>query len=664
MANSEFYPISIPKKLKFQTNIPFWNFKILFKTLFHLFFYRKHDLESRIYKTVSNIHNIDFENYKFLNSGRTSLIYIFKYFHFEEGDTVLLPSFTCRSVLHSILQYKLKPLFVDIDDQYNINIENILAYKYIKNVKAIIIPNMFGIINKNHNKLKILKDKYNIYLIEDNATSFGVHYNKKPFSDAIFYSFNIGKMINGAGGGLVLFRSNKYKNEQYELKNNVKYSIYLFFKFLIILRFRKIFNFISILRKNKSQKLINVTYTNLDKNNLSKESPVFFNLYDISKINLCLIYNQLNEFGELKTHNEKIKKKYLEYFDNLIINRSNYISNLVVLDTSNFDRNELGQFFSKNGIESYWSYFPLHKIDIYKKINALDNLNNTERLWKSFLYLPINFSISENDVSKIYEIFHRFQFKKKENQFIFDNFHTDKNLTHDIKNLYDRKYINRKIEFLNRYTNDNDNVLDLCCGSGEFYDYIKNKQINYFGIDFSKNLLEKFKKKNVLKKNSLLINCDAENLKIKDNSINLCFCYSSIYYIKNIEKVFAEITRVLNKNGLAIIEFATKSNINSFISEYWYRNGTWGKPYFINYDSMINIIKMNNMNIVHESHFQILPVLRGPLKYIFFANSLFKHFIHFTVSHKTIDEHISSSNFLKKYSFKHIYVLKKNDMKS
>ena len=188
---------------------------------------------------------------------------------------MLLPSFTCRSVLHSILQYKLNPLFVDIDNQYNINIENILSYKYIKNVRAIIIPNMFGIINKNLNKLKILKDKHNIYLIEDNATSFGVNYKNKPFSDAILYSFNIGKMINGAGGGLALFKSNKYKKEQYELKNNDKYSIYLFFKFLIILRFRKILNFISILRKNKSQEPIDVTYTKLDTNNLSKESPIF-----------------------------------------------------------------------------------------------------------------------------------------------------------------------------------------------------------------------------------------------------------------------------------------------------------------------------------------------------------------------------------------------------
>ena len=84
-------------------------------------------------------------------------------------------------------------------------------------------------------------------------------------------------------GGLVLFKSNKYKNKQNELKNNDKYSIYLFFKFLIILRFRKILNFISILRKNKSQELIDVTYTKLDTNNLRKESPIFLNLYDISK---------------------------------------------------------------------------------------------------------------------------------------------------------------------------------------------------------------------------------------------------------------------------------------------------------------------------------------------------------------------------------------------
>ena len=275
------------------------------------------------------------------------------------------------------------------------------------------------------------------------------------------------------------------------------------------------------------------------------------------------------------------------------------------------------------------------------------------------MYLPINFSINEKDVIKIYEIFKRYQYREKENKFIFNNYHSDKNLTHNIKNIYDRKYLNRKIELLTTNINDNDNVLDLCCGSGEFYGYIKYKHINYIGLDFSENLLKKFKKKNILKKNSLLINGDAENLKIDDNSINICFCYSSIYYMKNIEKVIAEITRVLNKNGLAIIEFATKSNINSFISEYWYRNGIWGKPYFINYESMVNIIKTNNFDIVEESHFQVLPVLRGPLKYIFFANSLLKYIIHFTFFHKTIDEHISSNNFLKKYSFKHIYVLKK-----
>ena len=659
MQNSLFYPIKIPKKLKYQTNIPFWNLKILIKSFVFLFFKKKYDLEIQIYQKICNIHNINFQYYKFLNSGRSSLLYIFKNFQLEEGDIVLLPSFTCRSVLHSIIQYKLKPLFVDIDDQYNINIENILAYKYLKNIKAIIIPNMFGIFNKNLKKLKTLKNEHNIYLIEDNATSFGVKYDNKPLSDAIFYSFNIGKMINGAGGGLALFKLNKYENVNFKLENNEKYSVYLFFKFLLVLRFRKLFNFISFLRNDNTKESINDIFSNLDSNNLNKKSPKFFNLYNISKINLCLILNQLNEYSELKIHNEKIKNKYLYYFDKRFINRSSNISNLVVFDTSNFDRNELGQFFSKNGIESYWSYFPLHKIDIYKKINALDSLSNTEKLWKSFLYLPINYSINEKDVTKIYEIFNRYQQKKNENKFIFNEYHSDKNLTHDTKNLYDKKYINRKIEILTKNINDNDKILDLCCGSGEFYDYIKNKQINYIGVDFSENLLERFKKKNIIKKNTLLINSYAENLKIKDNSINICFCYSSIYYIKNVEKVFAEITRVLNKNGLAIIEFATKSNINSLISEYWYKNGIWGKPYFIKYDSMVNLIKINNFDIVEESHFQLLPVLRGPLKYILFANSLLKQIIHITFADKTIDEHISSNFFLKKYSFKHIYVLKK-----
>ena len=42
----------------------------------------------------------------------------------------------------------------------------------------------------------------------------------------------------------------------------------------------------------------------------------------------------------------------------------------------------------------------------------------------------------------------------------------------------------------------NSSVLDVGCGQGDFYNYIKNKKINYYGIDISKSMIEKAKIKN------------------------------------------------------------------------------------------------------------------------------------------------------------------------
>ena len=660
MNDSSLNPIPIPKNLKIQTNIPYWTIKILLKSFYHFVFKKKSFLKINIVNEILKIHNINYKNFKFLNSGRGALLYLFKYFELKEDDIVLIPSFTCRSVLHAVLQFNLKPLLVDIDDEYNINLDSILSYKYLKNVKVLIIPNMFGILNKNLYKIKLLKEKYNIIIIEDNATSFGAKYSYDSLSDAIFFSFNIGKMINGAGGGLALYNSiNKNNDKKFILKNNNKYSFILFFKFLIILRFRKIFNFFSIFRKDKKIPSINQTFSKLDFSEVNKKKPIFFKLYNISKINLCLIYNQICEYDKLINHNAKIKKEYIKYFNKLYINKYNFNSNLFILHTSDLNRGQLGQYFSDNGIESYWSYYPLHKIDIYKKLECLENLKNTERIWNSFLYLPVNYSINKKDIHKIYQVYNKFK-SNNENEFIFNNYHSDKNLTHKIKNSYDKKYIYNKKRLLNKYIYPNDNVLDLCCGSGEYYQYVKNLNINYYGVDFSSNLLNEFKKKNIISNKFKLINSSAEQLKLKNESIDLCFCFSAIYYIQDVEKIFLEIRRILNKNGIAIIEFATNNNINSFISEYWYKYGIWGKPYFITYNSMINLIKKNNFDIMNESHFQLFPILRGPFKYILFANSLSKYFLHFKIFNKSIDEHISSNIFLKKYSFKHIYVLKKN----
>ncbi len=246
------------------------------------------------------------------------------------------------------------------------------------------------------------------------------------------------------------------------------------------------------------------------------------------------------------------------------------------------------------------------------------------------------------------------------NRKIFSKYHSGKNLTHDANNLYDKSYINIKSSLLKKYTYSNNlNIIDLCCGSGEFSKYLDTKKNSYFGIDFTYGMLNEFKYSNLFNKSMSLTNADANNIPIDSEKIDCCFCFSSLYYFENISTVLSEINRVLKYDGVAILEFATKDNINAFVSNYRALHNNWGSPYFISYKELINSIKHQDFEILEERNFQFFPVLRGPWWSIFFANSFLKPILQIKINNKILDEHISSINFMKKYAFKHLIVLRK-----
>ena len=143
----------------------------------------------------------------------------------------------------------------------------------------------------------------------------------------------------------------------------------------------------------------------------------------------------------------------------------------------------------------------------------------------------------------------------------------------------------------------------------------------------------------------------------------MCFCFSSLYYFEDINVILREINRLLSKDGIAVLEFATKDNINAFVSNYRAKHNNWGKPYFLTYSNLLESLKKEKLKIIEEKHFQLLPVLRGPWWSLFFANSFLKPILHKKIGKKTIDEHISSISFLKRFAFKHIIVLKKDEPK-
>lgn len=160
------------------------------------------------------------------NSGRSALYLILQSLDIKQGDDILIQAFTCNAVVNPILWIKANPVYVDIGDDYNIDIYD-LEKKITKNSKAIIVQHTFGIPAKIEQIVKIAR-KYNLVVIEDCAHALGQEINGKKlgiFGDVSFFSFGRDKIISCVYGGAILVKSKelKIKSNLDNLYKNLKY---------------------------------------------------------------------------------------------------------------------------------------------------------------------------------------------------------------------------------------------------------------------------------------------------------------------------------------------------------------------------------------------------------------------------------------------------------
>jgi len=119
----------------------------------------------------------------------------------NEGDKVLTTPNSFIATANSILYAKATPIFVDICEDGSIDLD--LCEEILKNdasIKAIFAVSFSGKI-LDQNRLKHLKNTYNIKILEDNAHTMGV---KLTYSDISTFSFHPVKHITTGEGGAVV----------------------------------------------------------------------------------------------------------------------------------------------------------------------------------------------------------------------------------------------------------------------------------------------------------------------------------------------------------------------------------------------------------------------------------------------------------------------------
>lgn len=302
-----------------------------------------------------------------VNSGTDALILGLKGLDLEPGDEVIVPSNTFIATALAVSENRLKPVFVDVDENdYGINIDD-LRKKINYKTKAIILVHLYGQPDKIDEVKDIIKStKRKIYLIEDACQAHGAEYKAKKVGNfGVFSAFSFYPTKNlgsyGDGGAIVtndLKLAKKYKLYR-EYGQNKKY-IY------------------EALGRNSrldtiQAAILRVKLKYLDEWNMKRRRIAFY---------YTKLFNR--EIPFIKTPKEFKERQS--------------VFHLYVVRTRK--RNSLLKYLNENGIQSLIHYpTPLHLQKVYKYLNyKKGELPISEKISSEIISLPIFPEMKVNQV--------------------------------------------------------------------------------------------------------------------------------------------------------------------------------------------------------------------------------------------------------------------------
>ena len=141
-----------------------------------------------------------------VSSGTDALRMALRAFEVSEGDEVIVPAYTWVSTAEVILDVGATPVFVDVDDEFIIDV-NKIEQNITAKTKCIIHVDLYGQC-ADIDVLKTIADKHGLWLLQDSAQSVGTRYKGKIVgsqSHLTCYSFGPVKNLScmSKAGGVV-----------------------------------------------------------------------------------------------------------------------------------------------------------------------------------------------------------------------------------------------------------------------------------------------------------------------------------------------------------------------------------------------------------------------------------------------------------------------------
>jgi len=339
-------------------------------------------------------------------SSGTAALHISSLILLKKGDLVLTTPNSFLATSNSILYAGAKPLFVDIKENGNIDLDKCIEIleHFGNRIKALYAVHFSG--NPvEMEKLKYIKEKFNIKILEDAAHAIGAKYLSEKCkmksekcnigdcknSDITTFSFHpVKNMTTGEGGAILTNDEEIYKKAKL-LRNH------------------------GIIKNSQTKfQVPNLAYDK--KGNIN---PWYYEMielgfnYRITDIQCALGLSQIKKLDNFIQKRQKIAKKYDEAFKDTIIKplypfneNSAYHLYVVRVDFSKpkITKAELFYKMRENGIFLQLHYIPINKQPFYQNLGYGDeNLPNMYKYYEEAFSLPIYPTLSEEAQNYVIE---------------------------------------------------------------------------------------------------------------------------------------------------------------------------------------------------------------------------------------------------------------------
>jgi perosamine synthetase len=314
-----------------------------------------------------------------VNSGTSALQLTLRALQIEEGDEVILPSFSFMAVTNAVLALRATPVFVDVDrNTLNLDpakIESVLSPR----TKAIIVVHTFGY-PAQVDKIIALADRHGLFVIEDACEAIGAEmdgHKAGTLGDAGIFAFYPNKQITTGEGGAVVTNSAMLAEAVNRLRN-------------------------------QGRSASNQWFQHTD--------PGYS--YRLSDLNCALGRQQLSRIESILARRVELAQSYqrhlkgiqdVQFYGDCPNGRISWFTYPVLLpgDVSQFDRDEIWQELNRVGIESGRYFPPAHLQPVMRKYPfRCRDLSETVSVSQRLLCLPFFNSLQEDEIEFVCNALH------------------------------------------------------------------------------------------------------------------------------------------------------------------------------------------------------------------------------------------------------------------